>query len=43
MDMRVFSHTCMVGTLRNLTKDMSKATGEEALGFGFGIKVEILI
>lgn len=39
MDMCVFSHTCMVGDNINLTKDMSKVTGEEALGFGLGIKV----
>ena len=39
----MFSHACMVGTLINLTKDVSKARGEEALGFDLGIKVEILI
>ena len=39
----MFSHACIVGTLINLTKDISKARGEEALGFGLGIKVEILI
>ena len=43
MDMCVFSHACIVGTLINLTKDISKARVEEALGFGLGIKVGILI